>query len=388
MFYGFGSPYDNSGLVAIDDIKFIQRPSSIISTKFVSSLGPITSYTTNNNLLLTEEKTTNNFKPPGFTRDQTTLDIAASSFMTTAKLPGTTANNNNKCIADPEIPEDFDFSPCNCYLYEDHVDEPYVTCNQVNMTEIRDGLFTRLDRIFIGFLELVLLNGDGIPPYFLGSAARRINYLFIDCIYLGSSLIVDELSFKALDNITTRIDYLEFRNCNLSSLAFMLEIKDIYSLELENVSNIYEFFASLPTEFVINILHVTKSKNLNLIDTVAKLPEVVSGLVQFNVDENEELMDTTVDLLLEWVLSTEMRGTILVLHLSRNGLKTIPSQIWRFSKLQIFRFENNVLSNSVVKKGELKFTFAPLDIILDGCGIEQIEPEAFQGRLIFLFTRS
>ncbi len=135
-------------------------------------------------------------------------------------------------------------------------------------------------------------------------------------------------------------------------------------------------------------MHVTKSKNLNLIDTVAKLPEVVSGLVQFNVDENEELMDTTVDLLLEWVLSTEMRGTILVLHLSRNGLKTIPSQIWRFSKLQIFRFENNVLSNSVVKKGELKFTFAPLDIILDGCGIEQIEPEAFQGRLIFLFTRS
>jgi len=223
------------------------------------------------------------------------------------------------------------------------------------------------------------LNGDGIPPYFLGSAARRINYLFIDCIYLGSSLIVDELSFKALDNITTEIDNLEFRNCNLSSLTFMLEIKHIYSLELENVSNIYEFFASLPTEFETNTLRVTKSANLNLIDTVAKLPEVVSGLLDFRVDGNTELMDTTVDLLLEWLLSTEIRDTLRSLWLYRNGLKTIPIQIWRFNTLQNFRFDSNVLSNSVVKQGELKFSYVPLEIIMNGCGIDKIEPGAFQG---------
>lgn len=289
---------------------------------------------------------------------------------------GTTANINNKCFNSTEIPDGTDFSPCNCEWYAEG--EPYVTCNQVKMTEVRDGLFKRLDRIFIGFLELVVLNGDEIPPYFLGSATRRINYLFIDCIYLDSSLIADELSFKASDNMTTEIDYLEFRNCNLSSLAFLLEIQSVYSLELENSSNLYEYFASLPPGFQTEILHVTKSKNLNLIDSVEKLPKVVSGLSEFQVDDNKELMDTTIDLLLEWLLSTEIRGTLLKLWLYRNGLKKIPIQIWRFNTLQGFRFDNNVLS--IIKQGELKFSFVPLEINMNFCGIEKIEPGAFQGR--------
>jgi len=146
MFYGFGSPYDNSGLIAIDDIKFIERPPSISSTKFFSSLGPTTSYTTNN-LLLTDEKTTENRKSSELTRRyQTTREVVSSSFMPTS---GTTANINNQCFGSTEIPDGTDFSPCNCEWEGEG--EPYVSCNQVNMTEVRDGLFTRLDRIFFWF---------------------------------------------------------------------------------------------------------------------------------------------------------------------------------------------------------------------------------------------
>jgi len=301
---------------------------------------------------------------------------------------GTTANNNNKCFNSTEIPEGTDFSPCICEWFSDA--EPYVTCNQVNMTDVRDGLFTRLNRIYTGFLEPVFMNGDGIqiPSYFLGSAMRRINLLIFNCLYMENPLEVDELAFKLSDDVLTEIDNIKFINCNVSSLHFLLEIKLVYSVAFENTSNFHEFFASLPTEFEMKVFFLTKSFNLNLIDTVSKLPKVITGLKEFRVYENQELLDTTVDLLLDWLLSTKLRDELLWLYIHNNGLTRIPTQIGRFSLLQNFFFHYNVLSDGVVKKGDLKFSFLPLIISFHDCGIQKIETGAFQGLFItFLFNR-
>ena len=168
-------------------------------------------------------------------------------------------------------------------------------------------------------------------------------------------------------------------NCNLTSLTFLLKIKSVYSIKFENSSNLYEVFNTLPTEFEASVLIVTKSRNLDKIDELSKLPEIVNGLTELRIHENEDINDATVSLLLDWLVDTEIRNHLRILYLFNNELTKIPTQIWRFSQLQNFRFENNNLSDGILKQGDLKFSSLPQIIYIYACGIQKIEPGAFQG---------
>ena len=373
IFNGFSSPFDENSLIAIDDIKFIPIPPPISSTERYSSA--TYSYYETSVSLVTVELATENVKSSECTKVQKTLET--SSYFNTA-TSGTTTDNNNKCVNSSEIPEGTDFSPCSCYWYAPG--EPYVPCNLANMTEVRDGLFSRLNHIFIGFLELTIMDGDFIPSIFLDSAARSINYLFIDCIYMKNPLRIHEEAFKNKDNNITEFVHIEFRNCNLSSLNFFSGMKHIENVLFKNSSNLYEVFSTIPGDFGMDVLRITKCSNLFLIDNYSKLPGDLSmGLLEFRVFENEQVSDQTVDVMLEWLLSTESKDSLKKLHLYDNGLTKIPTQLWRFTKLQYFSFDKNKLMTGIVEKGAFKFSYLLFAIWIGDCGIHTIQPDAYQG---------
>jgi len=199
---------------------------------------------------------------------------------------------------------------------------------------------------------------------------------------MKNQLRVDEKAFQNLDNSTTEFNYLEMRNCDISSLDFFSEMKRIGSVTFQNSSNLHEYFSTIPFEFETDILNITQCRNMAMIDDFSKLPAGLSGLLQFRAYGNEDLNDATVDLLLEWMLSSSTKNSLKNLYIYDNALTKIPTQLWLFRKLQFFRFERNVLSTGIVEKGNFKFTFVAFIVFAMGCGINKIEPGAFDGKSV------
>lgn len=269
-----------------------------------------------------------------------------------------------------ELPEGADFSPCSCSVYIP--DEMNVTCEQVFMTDVHDGVFTRLENVFLGFLYLVIVDGDSIPANFLASAVNRINWFYIDCTSNTNPLEVSSLAF---DSKMTIFNNLVIINCDLSNLNFFSGMKHVDDLKFENISNLHEVFWTIPSDFEMKTLRITKCSNFYMI---TKVPTLLKGLVELLVYQNEGLLDDTADLLINWVQGNS-QDLLNRIYLYGNGLTKIPANLWRFNKLQHFRFDSNILDAGVLKKGSLKLSYLPFGILLRNCSISTIEPGAFDG---------
>jgi len=82
------------------------------------------------------------------------------------------------------------------------------------------------------------------------------------------------------------------------------------------------------------------------------------------------------------MLSSSTKNSLKNLYIYDNALTKIPTQLWLFRKLQFFRFERNVLGSGIVEKGNFKFSFVAFIIFAMGCGINKIEPGAFDGKSV------
>jgi len=353
-------------------------PSTPLSSTERYCSSDTSNYKTITPLVITGELATQNVK----SSVQTTLETLTSSPFST-EISGTTTDNNNKCEHSTEFPDGIDFSPCSCHWFSPETyAEAYVTCDLANMTEVRDELFSRLDHIFIGFLELIIMDGDFIPSRFMGSAVRRINYLFIDCTYMNSLLNIHEEAFKNSDDNMTEFNFVEFRNCNVFSLNFFSWMKHVDNLLFSNSSNLHDVLSTIPDDFGIYVLRITKCRNLDLIDSDSKLPgQLNEGLIELRIYENEQVGDTAVDVMLEWLLSTTSKDSLSKFYINNNDLTRIPTQLWRLNQLRYFRFDNNKLITGIVEKGNFKFSYLTWFVSAYNCGIHTILPDAFQGML-------
>jgi len=149
-------------------------------------------------------------------------------------------------------------------------------------------------------------------------------------------------------------------------------------LSFTNSSNLHDVLSTLPEEFTFNVLRIDKSYLLDL--TVNDFPPHSTGLTELRIFNNEGIDDDIIDMFYNWALQFS-KDSLVKFYLYDNGLKKIPSALWRFNGLAYFRIDGNILEPGIVKTGDLKLTDHTQIVQLSHCGIHTIEAGAFQGNL-------
>jgi len=285
-------------------------------------------------------------------------------------LETTTVDPNTLCYGGT-----IDFSPCYCYVEEEL---KTVECRNVTLIEIRDDFFSRMKGLDISFLFLYPMDGDIVPEYFFDQdGVQNIDYFDIYCG--GPSLFVaSPLAF--VNNVSTTINSLRFYGCNFKNLTFLkglaTEVGNLADLTFEGSQNINETLKTLPDGFVTKILRIQSSNLLGL--TLSTYPQIFY-LQELRVIDNVMIDDDVIDVLLNWMLQTTNKNSLIKFYLYNNGLTKMPFGMSRLNALTFFRFDGNILESGMVKKGELKFSDYTRVVKLSNCGIHTIEADAFQG---------
>ena len=291
--------------------------------------------------------------------------------MTTEVVLSSTTIDPYQC--DSEI----DYFPCICSKF--NMIEPHFNCSLVPMIDIRDGVFSRLySNYYLGFLDLTPPADDIIPGNFLGFSVERLNWFYLRCENVNGLLEVNPSAFE--NNITTtEFNNLVTYNCNFANLSFLSGMRHLDQLYFENSSNLCDVLKSIPFEFQLDLLIITKC---NLLDLITEFPPLSRGLIELKIYEHEKVNDATIDLFLEWMLATSI-DLLRKFYVYNNELTRFPSitELWRFKKLSFFRIDGNIIQSGILKKGSLRFTTQVLLVRLDNCGINTLAPGTFEGTI-------
>lgn len=385
MIYGFRTPESSEILIAIDDLKILQEPTLITTSDCGSSANPNTSdplpaykSTTKYVKPSSESTTSEQTKIIAETESTTALTLVGSSLTSfPTSQPSTAADN--KCNGG-RIPDDMDFSPCSACIL-DQTGELEVHCELVNMTEVQNGPFLSLVNLTIGSLYLTVIEGDYIPANFFGSAVNLVHSFFLDCPNSTVPFKVSPLAFGSDTGVT--INYLHI-NCNLFDLGFLFEIRHVYQIQFENMANLHDILVTMPNEFSMDAFQINFCTNLNMIDSQEKLPNLLNGIVTFQLYDNEEVQDETLVVFLGWLSSGKSRNTLKTMNLDKNGFSSLPSTLYLFSQLETFNFNGNPTKPGVIETGSIVLSHSIYLIQIVGCTIQYVEPDAFQGK----FTKS
>jgi len=140
-------------------------------------------------------------------------------------------------------------------------------------------------------------------------------------------------------------------------------MKSLLFLQFIEVSNLHDILPTLPYGFEVDALHLNKSHQLDMIES---LPPLSRGLVDFAVfDSHGQVSDITIDRFVQWLLDYSI-DTLDRLYMNNNGLTKIPSGLNRFNNIQI------------LPKESLNLDFAGI-VAIQFCGMHTIEEGAFQG---------
>ncbi len=386
IIYGFPTPDSDKGFIAIDNIRLIQGSTSSTQCVSSSTLNKATPFYTeisekepyaSTTALIALESTSfvpvkateiDVFETTEYTEGLTALETISTSPETLA-----TSAPNYKTCANKEIPPEMDFAPCTCTLYLD-TDEPDIRCDLVNMTDLRDGIFKRLNYVYIRSLFLKLIDNDVLPSNFLGSAVKQINWFTFDCTNITNQLEVSPMAFES--NNTIVFNHLNTIACDFSDLSFLSgEMNHVDDMTFQNSSNLHDVLAKIPNEFSMDALQIIECSNLALIDSQNKLPNLPDGIQILQLSNNEDLKDETLVLFLDW-LRGNSRDKLSELYIQNNGLTQIPSRMFLFSKLAYFIFSGNKIKSGLFAKGSLEFSYPLTSLIMEDCGIQTMEKDA------------
>jgi len=313
-----------------------------------------------------------------FSTPYMTMTSKSQSIFETSKFPlieTTTVDPNTLCYAGT-----IDYSPCSCYLVGGFGME--VLCSNVLLIEVRDGFFSRMDHLNMPTLFLYPMDGDSIPEYFFDhDGVEYINHFEMNCF--GPSLFeASPLAFE--NNVSVTISTFTLGGCNFKNLTFLKGLADeageLNELVFGNSPNINETLKTLPDGFATKGLRINQNSNLLGLNLVP-YPQILY-LQDLRVTDNVMIDDDTIDELLNWMLQTASKNSLIKFYLFNNGLKRMPSGLWRLNALTYFRFDGNILESGIVKTEDLKFSDYTLLVMLSNCGIHTIEAGAFQGDIM------
>jgi len=174
-------------IIAIDDIIILRFGSSSTSTEgFPLQTSSLSSTIHVDHSTITPTDT-----------EQYSQPFTTEISMTSSPMSTEITSGEKSTIADPyACDQSINYDPCSCVMYSST--ELDIRCEGVNMSDVRDGYFSRVFNIFIGFVTLIPLDNDSIPPNMFQSAVERINWLTIDCSLMTNPLL--EISPIAFQN--------------------------------------------------------------------------------------------------------------------------------------------------------------------------------------------
>jgi len=358
ILYGYCNFQDDLGGVAIDDIALFHEASTITAQ---DDSTPSTS------LILTDATSHFSTKTPVAIVDSTPI-------LVTNELPTLSTMVDPTTLCYEGI---YDFYPCTCFLGGTWGTEPQLDCINVSLIETRDNVFTKVDSLYLPFFYLYPPDNESIPEYFFGvDGVQYMLFFELKCEYVQSLLEVNPLAF--VNNVSLAITNLETFDCNFKNFEFLKGFADgMNALSIQHSLNINETLGTIPNGFATRVLGIYYSNLLGLV--LNPLPQIRPDFLQeLRVCENEQISDDTIDVIFNWILQTS-KDSLIKFYTFNNGLKKIPSGLWRFNRLTYFRFDRNILEPGIIFKGDLKFSDYTLVVMVSNCGIHTIQAGAFQG---------
>ena len=276
------------------------------------------------------------------------------------------------------------YSPCVC-SYITNLGYS-ITCEGVSLLDISDA-FNRTTGADLYFVDLYLSAFDAspengeimIPSDLLGyrhSAAK---------IYLNGPR-------RLLRNYFLKMDPNAFRSSKDMAQTFGISDFDIGRLDFNYLSGFGKLscltfgalsnvgladWTSLPPLPSLNNLDFSESPDLN---DWAIFPRLTRGLEIMSLSYNE-IRDSPMENILNWVISNSA-NTLQSLDIYGNNLTNIPRQMSSFSNLIEINVAFQKTKNLSISTGSFSLSSQVSRIDAQYCGIENIEPGAFQGNFI------
>ena len=285
-------------------------------------------------------------------------------------------------IAKPTL-SPFDYTPCN-YSNGD------VVCDEVPLSEVQRVFertsFPRLNSVTLA-LQPYILSETFIPKDVFGS--KTINTLAIAYPHKSTengslSLQIDADAFRSTQRYTTSVIIANI-DCTLLDLSFLFGFEKLTTLALANIYNIQHCLPSLPPLLRLNTLIFNSTSGMNELNS---FPLLINGLesvffIGFNNSQErknirESFNDKTVDRIIDWLLQSSANTLNSRSIENMNQVTRVPHKIASFKALTYVFLNNNRIST--IKSGAFSFSVPVRLMDLEGNGIKEIEPGAFQGK--------
>ena len=277
-----------------------------------------------------------------------------------------------------DCPNGDDYSPCHCSDLALH-------CRNVSVDVIapliahKESKNNTNHQLDLFGLTTQPINNIFIPAHLFGNvlvmAAIRLQCGTIS-VRATQRMRIHTNAFRSSENITNVMSIVA---CDLSALdyLFLNGFHQLKTLAIDWAVNVHlANWTTLPPLSGLKILNITNSEGLN--KWIHKYPELVSGLIEFKLISCN-IGDVVLDRMLQW-LQNSSSNALEVLYLKNNTLTKIPQQLPFFKKLSSINLDFNPLSTAL-HNASFIFSQRPffLTISLRSCGIDIIQPDAFQG---------
>ncbi len=218
----------------------------------------------------------------------------------------------------------------------------------------------------------------GIPDYILGNTYVESD-IRVEC---SGDLLPLHISENAFYPAKKTSNGFALIGCNLSnsSMGFLEGFNVAKMIAIDTTSGLGHVFPSFPIRLPkLNALMFTGGIGWGTL-MIGPKPLEAELLTRFYVTGSVDMTDEAMDIIMNWA-AMSFNSTLESLYLFSNKLTKIPRQIESFDRLGVVELRGNhfpiVLSNSLVMKAEEVFF-----VTLSDCNIYEIQPDAFQGRLL------
>jgi len=206
---------------------------------------------------------------------------------------------------------------------------------------------------------------------------RRIllEYPYGTFINRSLSLQIDPNAFRSTKSYTKKFE-LRFIDCTLLDLSFLSGFDNLTELWFFHTDSIQHCLLSLPPLPKLARLEFFSCEGMNELHT---FPSMINGLNKVLFDgENVTYNDETVDRILDWLLLSSSETLEEMKMAYMNQVTRVPHKIASFKSLKKLELHNNKITT--IKSGDLSFSVSVTYLDLRSNGINEIEPDAFQGK--------
>jgi len=277
-----------------------------------------------------------------------------------------------------------DYRPCLCtsdgvWDLDDILCKSEISSN-VTTQDIKE-VFDRILSTIFGKLDLSDLTDPQkeiwIPNNFISN--KVFTEIDITCIlYQNFIYKIAPNAFKSSSEYTTRV---QITACYLQpdfGLSFIEGFSKLTMLEIESAKDMGNVMSTFPIHLpsMIN-LKMTNCLGWNSMKTMPSAMEDARNVLTFYLTGSFDMNDNVMNMMMEWVAQS-FNSTLESLFLYSNNLTKIPEKTEYLVRLKTFDIRNN--SFPWIASHSLRFNTEKMKMIISGCGIQDIEQGAFQGK--------